>query len=195
MNRRTFLTHLGAAAASVPLLASARAAEKSPAPTAPKFISRLQPAVVGGGFELPDHWVWCGAPIRGEDGNYHLFASRIPKTVLFHPHWLFMSEIVRAEPPTPVGPYKFAEVALAPRGGDFFDGRTTHNPHIRKVGDTYLLLEANAQGQYETIYWQNQKTGGELLGVGGQVMQGNGKGVQINTSPYLAVASATPGNG
>ena len=140
MNRRSFLTHLGTAAVATPLLAQLRAAEKSPAPASPSFISRLQPAVVGGGFELPDHWVWCGAPIRGEDGNYHLFASRIPKTVLFHPHWLFMSEIVRAESPTPVGPYKFAEVALAPRGGDFFDGRTTHNPHIRKVGDTYLLL-------------------------------------------------------
>jgi hypothetical protein len=61
------------------------------------FLSRLQPAVVGGGFELPDYWVWCGAPIRGEDGKYHLFASRVPKTVIFHPHWLFMSEIVRAD--------------------------------------------------------------------------------------------------
>ena len=31
-------------------------------------------------------------------------------------------------------------MALPPRGGEFFDARCTHNPHIRKVGDTYLLL-------------------------------------------------------
>jgi len=57
MNRRSFLAHLGGAAASVPLLSAARADEKSPALTSPPFISRLQPAVVGGGFELPDHRV------------------------------------------------------------------------------------------------------------------------------------------
>lgn len=111
MNRRTFLTHLGTAAVATLLLAQLRAAEKFPAPASPSFISRLQPAVVGGGFELPNHWVWCGAPISGEDGQYHLFASRIPKSVLFHPHWLFMSEIACAESPTPVGPYQLADVA------------------------------------------------------------------------------------
>ena len=106
----------------------------------PPFSSRLEPAVVGGGFELPDDWVWCGAPIRGEDGRYHLFASRVPGELVFHPGWLFCSEIVRAEADTPAGPYRFAEVVLPARGGAFFDARCTHNPHIRKVGDTYLLL-------------------------------------------------------
>ncbi|MGE5611877.1 MAG: glycoside hydrolase family protein [Bacillota bacterium] len=145
MNRRTFLRNLGTAVAS-PLITQvlACAASQSAVPTTPTaarpFISRLQPAVAGGGFELPDHWVWCGAPIRGEEGRYHLFASRVSKDIAFHPHWLFCSEIVRAESDTPVGPYRFAEVALPPRGGDFFDARSTHNPHIRKVGDTYLLL-------------------------------------------------------
>jgi hypothetical protein len=82
MNRRTFLTRLGTAAVAAPLIMPMRArAANQPAPgvttaTARTFISRLQPAVASGGFELPDHWVWCGAPIRGEDGRYHLFASR-----------------------------------------------------------------------------------------------------------------------
>jgi hypothetical protein len=146
MNRRDFLARLGAAVVASPLIAPdhARAVDLPKASTteapARSFISRLQPAVVGGGFELSDYWVWCGAPIRGDDRRYHLFASRVPKEVVFHPHWLFRSEIVRAESDTPVGPYRFAEVALPPRGGDFFDARSTHNPHIRKVGDTYLLL-------------------------------------------------------
>lgn len=73
MNRRSLLAHLGIAAFAIPLFAQLRAAKKSPAPASPSFISRLQPAV-GGGFELPDHWVGCGAPIRSEDRNYHPFA-------------------------------------------------------------------------------------------------------------------------
>jgi hypothetical protein len=150
MNRRAFLTHCSAATVAAPLIFQSGAWAASSGvprdtPAAPRtFISRLEPAVVGGGFELPDYWVWCGAPIRGEDGKYHLFASRVPKSVPFHPHWLFMSEIVRAESATPAGPYRFAEVALPPHGGDFFDARSTHNPHIRKVGDTFLLLYMGA---------------------------------------------------
>ena len=104
------------------------------------FASRLEPAVLGGGFEQPDYWVWCGAPIRGDDGLFHLFASRVPKELVFSPSWLYCSEIVRAEADTAAGPYRFAEVVLPVRGGEFFDARCTHNPHIRKVGDTYLLL-------------------------------------------------------
>ena len=141
MKRRQFLKQVGAATIAAPLIPALPGCTAPAArPTTRTFLSRLQPAVVGGGFELPDYWVWCGAPIRGEDGRYHLFASRVPKEVIFHPHWLFRSEIARAEADTPVGPYRFAEVALPPRGGDFFDARSTHNPHIRKVGDTYLLL-------------------------------------------------------
>ena len=141
MKRRLFLKHLGAASLVTPVFtAMPLRAAISDVTSTPTFLSRLQPAVARGGFELPDFWVWCGAPIRGEDGRYHLFASRVPKEVPFHPHWLFRSEIVRAEAEKPVGPYRFAEVALPPRGGDFFDARSTHNPNIRKVGDTFLLL-------------------------------------------------------
>ena len=146
MNRRKFLIRTGSFALGTSFMSVVPAINAKPGESAPakipsrSFISRLQPALVSGGFELPDYWVWCGAPIRGEDGRYHLFASRVTKEVVFHPHWLFRSEIVRAESDTPAGPYKMAEVALPPRGGDYFDARSTHNPHIRKVGDTYLLL-------------------------------------------------------
>ncbi len=141
MKRRWFLRYVGMATVAAPLFPARRVPGASAASSAARTVlSRLQPAVAGGGFELKDFWVWCGAPIRGEDGRYHLFASRVPKQVPFHPHWLFMSEIVRAEADKPIGPYRFAEIALPPRGGDYFDGRSTHNPHIRKVGETFLLL-------------------------------------------------------
>jgi len=104
------------------------------------FIDRLLPAPVGGGFAMDDYWVWCGSVIQGEDGKYHMFASRWRKDIPFSPHWLTNSEIVRAVSDTPEGPYRFEEVVLPARGEDYWDGRMTHNPTIHKYGDTYLLF-------------------------------------------------------
>jgi hypothetical protein len=103
------------------------------------FRDRLLPAPMGGGFRMDGYWVWCGSVIKGEDGRYHMFASRWPKSLSFSPHWLTSSEIVRAVSDSPEGPYRFAEVVLPPRGEQYWDGKMTHNPAIRKVGDTYLL--------------------------------------------------------
>ena len=106
----------------------------------PAFHDRLQPAPADGGFRMDGYWVWCGSVIRGEDGRYHMFASRWPGALPFSPHWLTNSEIVRASSATPGGPYRFEEVVLPARGGKFWDGRMTHNPTIHRSGDTYLLF-------------------------------------------------------
>jgi len=103
------------------------------------FMDQFLPAPVNGGFRMKDYWVWCGSVIRGEDGRFHMFASRWPKRLPMHPGWLAASEIVRAVSDTPEGPYQFAEVVLPARGAEYWDGRMTHNPHIVKVGDTYVL--------------------------------------------------------
>ena len=72
MNRRAFLTHCGAATVAAPLMLPfrARAASQTTPPNPPvairTFLSRLQPAVAGGGFELRDYWVWCGAPAQDQ---------------------------------------------------------------------------------------------------------------------------------
>lgn len=89
---------------------------------------------------MEGYWVWCGSAIRGEDGRYHLFASRWPKTLPMHPGWLLASEVVRASADQPCGPYRFEEVVLPARGPSYWDGRMTHNPHIMKQGDTYILF-------------------------------------------------------
>lgn len=89
---------------------------------------------------MEGYWVWGGSPIRSEDGVYHLFASRWPKDLVFHPHWITNSEVVRATAPHPAGPYTFAEVVLPPRDKAAWDGRMTHNPTIHRYGDTYLLF-------------------------------------------------------
>lgn len=103
------------------------------------FIHKLLPAPVSGGFEMENYWVWCGSVIQGEDGKYHMFASRWPKSLTFKPHWLTNSEIVRAVSDTAEGPYTFQEVVLPARGNSYWDGMMTHNPTIHKSGDTYLL--------------------------------------------------------
>lgn len=104
------------------------------------FSDFLLPAPVEGGFKMEDYWVWCGSPMKGEDGRYHLFASRWPKKYSFFNGYIFYSEIVRAVSDTPTGPYQFAEVVLPARGEQYWDGRMTHNPTIHRYGDKYLLF-------------------------------------------------------
>lgn len=99
----------------------------------------MLPAPLDGGFRMEGFWVWCGSVIKGEDGRYHMFASRWPKDVPMHPGWLLRSEVVRASADTPTGPFAFEEVVLGARGAQYWDGVATHNPHIKKIGDTYVL--------------------------------------------------------
>lgn len=104
-----------------------------------EWLQRKGPVPVNGGFRMEGYWVWCGSVVKGEDGNYHMFASRWPKSLPMHPGWLVASEIVRAVSKTPEGPYEFAQVVLPARSAQYWDGRSTHNPHIKKTEDGYVL--------------------------------------------------------
>jgi hypothetical protein len=103
------------------------------------FKERLLPAPLNSGYKDTAFWIWCGSVIKGDDNKYHMFASRWTRQLPFGPHWLTNSEIVHCVSDTPEGPYIFSEAALPPRGEQFWDGKMTHNPAIRKHGDTYLL--------------------------------------------------------
>lgn len=100
---------------------------------------KLLPAPRNGGFRMDGYWVWCGSVVQGEDGRFHMFASRWPKSQPMHPGWMVASEIVRADSDTPKGPYEFCEVVLPARGAEYWDGCSTHNPHIVKHEGQYLL--------------------------------------------------------
>ena len=65
------------------------------------YQNALLPAPVGGGYSDPDYWIWCGSVVQGEDGAYHMFASRWPKDLGFGANWLFNCEIVRASSKNP----------------------------------------------------------------------------------------------
>jgi hypothetical protein len=95
--------------------------------------SRVQPLPAANRFGENGYHVWCGAPVKGPDGKYHLFYSRWPAKLGFAPGWALHSEIAYAVSDKPEGPYKPVNVALPPRGinpatGEkYWDADVTHN--------------------------------------------------------------------
>ncbi len=106
-------------------------------PVASEFSTRLKP--IGRILELPDYHVWCCSPIYAPDGKVHVFYSRW-KNEAGHSGWITCCEIAHAVADRPEGPYETVDIAIAPRGGDWWDGGSCHNPTIHKVGDTYVLF-------------------------------------------------------
>ena len=99
----------------------------------------MHPASFNNGFSMDGYWIWDSSVIKGEDGRYHLFASRWRNTLPMHPGWLLESEIVRASCDTPDGVFKFEEVVLPSRGAQYWDGRSVHNPQVIKFKDKYVI--------------------------------------------------------
>lgn len=91
-------------------------------------------------FECEGYWVWGSSVVQGDDGKFHMFVSRFPKSLPFHPGWMVASEIVHAVAEDAQGPYRFCDVALPPRGAEYWDGRSTHNPRILKWEGKYYLI-------------------------------------------------------
>lgn len=117
--------------------------------------SKLQPAPVDGGFAMEGYWVWGSSVIKGDDGLYHMYASRWPKFLPFHPGWMIDSEIVHAVSQTPEGPYTFKDVALGARGAQYWDGRSSHNPKIVRYKDTYILYYMGSTHPFEEVTPEN----------------------------------------
>jgi hypothetical protein len=113
------------------------------------FINKLLPAPLNGGFYLPNHWIWGASVIKGEDGKYHSFASKVPGDLTFTPHWCTNSVIVRGVADNPEGSFKYEEEVLPDRGKEYWDGMMTHNPTIHKFEDTYLLFYIGTTYNYE----------------------------------------------
>lgn len=100
-------------------------------------------------FQCEGYWVWGSSVIQGNDGKYHMYVSRFPKSLPFHPGWMVASEIVHAISSTPEGPYKFSDVALSARGAQYWDGRSTHNPRIFKYNHKYYLIYMGSTHPFE----------------------------------------------
>ncbi len=115
------------------------------------LFDRIAPAPVGGGFEQEDYWVWGSSVAKGDDDKYHMFVSRWPKALPFHPGWMVASEIAHCVADTPEGPYEFVDVALGARGAKYWDGRSAHNPRVVKYKDTYVMYYMGSTHPFDDI--------------------------------------------
>jgi len=116
-----------------------------------QYFDNVLPAPIDGGFRMDGFWVWGSSVIRGEDGSYHMYVSRWPGILPFHPGWMVASEIVHAVSTTPEGPYQFSDIALPARGAQYWDGRSTHNPRIARYKDTYVLFYMGSTHPFDEI--------------------------------------------
>ena len=73
-----------------------------------ELFHRLDKAPRTPAFECEGYWSWGSSVVKGEDGKYHMFVSRFPKSLPFHPGWMIASEIVHAVSDMPEGPYQFS---------------------------------------------------------------------------------------
>lgn len=88
-------------------------------------------------FKSDSYHIWGATLTKGDDGLYHMFYSRWPKS--YDAHWTTDSEIAHAISTSPLGPFKHKDVALPARGAEFWDGMCTHNPTIHKFKGKYYL--------------------------------------------------------
>lgn len=100
---------------------------------------------------MEGYWIWCGSVTKGEEGKYHMFASRWLKRFPMHPGWLLESEIVRAVADRPEGPYRYQETVLGKRGAQYWDGRMAHNPHITRQGKKWVLYYVGSTHPFEDV--------------------------------------------
>ena len=128
---------------------------------------RVQPLPAANRFSLPDHFVWCGAPVKGPDGKYHLFYSRWPVKAAFAPGWAIHSEIAYAVADRPGGPYRHVNVALPKRGINpatgkkYWDADVTHNSNaFHHAGKYYLYYMGNhGDGKSYPMHRNHQRIG------------------------------------
>lgn len=100
----------------------------------------LKPAKKENGFKMEGYYVWGASVIKGDDGKYYMFASRWKKDLPFPAGYMTGSEIVLATSENIEGPYEFQKVIIGKREEGYFDSVMAHNPHIKKIGDKYVLF-------------------------------------------------------
>jgi hypothetical protein len=102
------------------------------------FAAVLQPVPVTARFEDTHFNIWCGSAVKGDDRQFHLFYSRWPRA-LGHKAWVTHSEVAHAVSDSVFGPWRHRDVALPPRGTNYWDGSCTHNPTVLRIGGKFYL--------------------------------------------------------
>ena len=132
-------------------------------------------------LEMDGYWVWGSSVIQSQDGKYHIYASRFPKSLPFHPGWMVASEIVHGVSSVPEGPYAFHDVALPARGAQYWDGRSTHNPRILFYKGKYYLIYMGSTHPFEEPVYEELTLESKWCIVG----RSNKRiGLAVSDSPY-----------
>lgn len=104
--------------------------------------ARVQPLSEGCIFRCNDWHHWGASILQEEDGQWHMFYARWPRTEGtqqgFH-DWLWTSEIAHAVAPSVTGPWEMRGTVLASTWSGPFGARQAHNPCIRHIGERYYL--------------------------------------------------------
>lgn len=83
------------------------------------------------------YYNWCNSIIKDEQGVYHLFYSRWPKSIGFF-SWLTHGEIAHSIASRPEGPYSPGETVLKPRP-EAWDQVTVHNVKVEQFKDRFYM--------------------------------------------------------
>ena len=104
---------------------------RTPQPTPGNMLEMLRSeTIAGSGLRQAGYMIWGGSVIRSnEDGLFNMFVSRW-KERLGHLAWVTSSEVAHFVSDSPLGPWRFCDVALPRRGPHYWDGLATHNPTI-----------------------------------------------------------------
>lgn len=95
------------------------------------------------------YYNWCNSIIKGNDGNYHLFYARWPKSIGFY-SWLTHSEIAHSVSPNMEGPYGLGHTVLQSRKG-YWDAISVHNVKVEKFNKLYYLYYTSTNYGGDTI--------------------------------------------
>jgi hypothetical protein len=114
-----------------------------------QIMSRIGQVPRNGGFSMEGYWIWGSAVVKGDDGKYHMYASRWSKKLPFFTSWMTDCEIVHAVADAATGPYEFADVALEKRGAQYWDGQACHNPKIMRHDGKYILYYMGSTHPFE----------------------------------------------
>jgi len=117
------------------------------------FSALIRPVPASAKWSDPAYFIWCGSMVRDERGMCHLFYSRWSKLFGFDA-WVTHSDVAHAIADQPLGPYRHVDVALPPRGREFWDGLCTHNPTVHRFEDRYYLYYTGNTG--DGTFWSHR---------------------------------------
>ena len=134
------------------------------------LFSMVKPIPANNIFSDTAYNIWCGSVTKAKNGKFYMFYSRW-KRELGHEAWITHSEIALAKADKAEGPYHHVKVVLPARGGQYWDGTTTHNPAVLHYKGKFYLYYMGSTGKsyvkphtsYENPAWweyrNNQRIG------------------------------------